>query len=379
LVEKFPMKKILLLLCAAGVMAGCEDRKRDGEAAPDSADGAEAAKPTEPVAGSPSEKPVVSSAQAGGFEDIAAGQGNGYQSQEVLLMLLREVERNPEEAASWAATLPPGVNRDACLEAVFSEWAGIDAEAAVDFARRKLSGMDLTVAAASIGAVLATDSPEAASMALSLVAEPIARGVVVESIASGAVSVDPQRASQWALALRDPVERRAALQSLVDAWSSTDLRSAAAWVDSALQGPEKSEAVEVLITNWASIDPRSAVEWLSARRGQVDFDGSGKILAESWAVVDPKAASQWAMAETGAAREDFVEAVMQSWALNETSNAIAWASAIGDPEIRGKALAAGFESIREDSPAALEAWIQANPGHPAMEVAVEAREETPGE
>jgi len=359
-------------------MAGCEDRKPDGEAVPDSANGAEAAKPADATTGSPAETAPVSLAEAGGLEEIAAAQGNGYQSQEALLMLLREVERNPEEAASWAATLPPGANRDACLEAVFGEWAGIDAEAAVDFARRKLSGMDLTVAAASIGAVLATDSPEAASMALSLVVEPIARGVVVESIASGAVSVDPQRAAQWALLMRDPVERGAAVQSVADSWSSMDLRAAATWIDSSLQGPEKSEAAEKLISNWASIDPRSAAEWLAARREQVDFETSGKILAESWAVVDPKAAAQWAMAEKGTAREDFVEAVMQSWALNETSNAIAWASAVGEPDIRGKALAAGFESIREDSPAALEAWIQANPGHPAMEVAVEAREKTPG-
>ena len=376
--RKCPMKKQILLLCASALFFGCEDSesgkaaaKPVTEVAP--GDGAVVAVPKPAEESASSSDPAARGGSA--FAAIAGMQRNGYQPEEALELLLAEVEKNPTAAAEFAVTLPPGANRDSCMEAVFAEWAAINEGAALEFARRNLKGMDLTVAAAAIASVLASDSPEAAQAALSLIAEPIPRGVVVQSIVSAAVATDPGRAAQWAIAQRNPVERRAAIGALAEAWSSEDLRAAAAWIDSVLQGEEKNMAAGVLLANWSSIDPRAAVDWLASRRGALDFQSGGEVLVDGWAVVDPRAAAEWVLAEPDSgSRGAFAETLMAGWALNETSNAIDWASGLGDPELRREALVAGFGAIKEDSPAALEQWIQSHPSHAALAEAVEVRD-----
>jgi hypothetical protein len=63
---------------------------------------------------------------------------------------------------------------------------------------------------------------------------------------------------------------------------------------------------------------------------------------------------------------------MSSWTLNETARAIEWADAIGNPELRRQALLAGFGALKGDSSAALNAWIQSHPRHPAAAEAMES-------
>ncbi len=370
------MKRAFFLLCLAGLLVGCEDspvvepESKNPPAA--KADSDETAGKVQPI---PSIQPA---AEPNGepLRRVEQLQSNGYQTDEALEILLAEIEKNPKASAKWAATLPPGANRDSCLETVFTEWALIEEYAAVDFARTNLSGMDLTVAAAAIAEVLAADTPESATAALSLVQEPIARGVIADVIARSAAENDPQRAAQWCLLQRDPVERAAAIGALVDVWSSTDLRSAAGWIDSSLQGEEKSIAVDMLMSNWGSIDPRAAAEWLAARRADIDYPSSSFILVSGWTMVDPRAAATWALSGTDAESQTaLVEEVMSGWALNETAKSIEWANTIGNPEIRRQALLAGFGAMQDDSPAALRTWIQSHPGHPALAEALESLEQ----
>jgi hypothetical protein len=370
------MKRAFFLLCLAGLLVGCEDSpfvepegKKPPAAKADSDETVREIQPTPPIqpAAEPTGEPL---------RRVEQLQSNGYQPDEALEILLAEIEKNPRAAAEWAATLPPGANRDSCLETVFTEWALIDQNAAVDFARTNLSGMDLTVAAAAIAEVLAADTPESATAALSLVKEPLARGVIADVIARSAAENDPQRAAQWCLLQRDPVERAAAIGALVDVWSSTNLRSAAGWIDSSLQGEEKNLAVEKLISNWASIDPRSAAQWLTDRRANLDYKSHSLTLASGWAMIDPPASARWALGEPDSDLQgSLVKEVASSWALNETAKSIEWANTIGNPEIRRQALLAGFGAMQDDSPAALRAWIQSHPGHPALAEAMESVEE----
>ena len=289
-------------------------------------------------------------------------------------VLEAEINRDPAAAASWAATLPPGSNRDECLELIFASWAGTDSDAAIAFARRNLAGMDLTVAAASIAETLAEESPESAVVALSLVAEPLARGAVVESILRGSTSVDPNRAAQWVLATKEPGERRVAIGTLISEWASIDPVATAAWIDSHLSGEEKSGAAGLLIESWGGLSPRAAADWLAAHREGLDYELSGGVLANQWAMVDPKGAASWAMAEKDSGlRESLVVGLVGTWALNESSNAIQWAAEIPDAALRREALVAAFEAISEESPEALDVWMASNPNHPAMREASEVR------
>ena len=72
-------------------------------------------------------------------------------------------------------------------------------------------------------------------------------------------------------------------------------------------------------------------------------------------------------------RESLVVGVVGTWALNESSNAIEWAVEIPDASLRREVLVAAFESISEESPEALEAWMISHANHPAMPVAREVQ------
>jgi len=309
-----------------------------------------------------------------GLEELASRITRSKLREEDLEGLEAECDRDPAATAAWAATLAPGSNRDECLELIFASWAGTDPDAAIDFARRNLAGMDLTVAAASIAETLAEESPESAVVALSLVAEPLARGGVIESIIRTSAAVDPRRAAQWALATKEPWERRVAINTLISEWASIDPMASAAWIDSHLSGEEKSGAAGLLIESWGSLAPRAAADWLAARRNGVDYELTGGTLATQWAIVDPKGALNWAMAEKDSGlRESLVVGVVGTWVLNESSNAIQWASQIPDAALRREALVAVFESMSDESPEVLDSWMKSNANHPAMREASEVR------
>jgi hypothetical protein len=56
-------------------------------------------------------------------KSLSALQSHGAQGGEAVELLADALEISPKQAAEWAATLPPGLNKDACLEIVFKGWA----------------------------------------------------------------------------------------------------------------------------------------------------------------------------------------------------------------------------------------------------------------
>lgn len=310
----------------------------------------------------------------GGLEGISKIITLGQLSDNTLVELEAAIDANPKAAAEWAATLPPGSNRDTCLELVFRKWGEVDAPAAIDFVRKKLKGMDLTVAAASIAEAMAFESPESATAALGLVTEPIPRGVVVRSVVASAFETDPSRTASWVLAQSSAAEREAALMALAELWSQRDPQACAAWVVSVLRGDDKTTAASELMESWGRLSPREAAQWLEAQKAGVDFELVGPVLAESWSIVDPKAAATWAGLENNPEiRSELVDVVVSNWVLNEAGNSIDWASGIQDAELRKSVLESAFTALAIESPAALENWIKTHPGHPAIHDAEEVQ------
>ena len=65
-------------------------------------------------------------------------------------------------------------------------------------------------------------------------------------------------------------------------------------------------------------------------------------------------------------KKSALETVSAAWIVNDTAGAVEWASKLPDTSLQQTALQAAFERLAEESPAALEYWIQQNPGHPAL-------------
>ena len=364
--------KLAVVSAASVLVVGCDG---GGDAAPE---GKKEAKMVEKkaVAASEVESESDEGASIVGLKELGEMIAAGRLTDEGLEILEEAAENDPAGTADWAVTLPPSAHRDTCLEIAFYNWGGEDSTAALNFIRGNLRGMDRTLAAASVAEALAEESPEAASAALALVAEPVPRGVVIESIVTAGVAESPQRVASWALALANPYERGAAVAALGRVWSEENPKACAAWIASSLNGDDRVNAGVELMANWGANAPREAAGWLAAQRGAEGYLEAGESLADAWSMVDPRAAASWAVEEPDAEmRSLLVDAVVTNWVLNEASNTIDWAQGLQDPGVREAALESAFLSLDVESPAALDYWLDTHPAHPAREIALSVREE----
>ena len=68
-------------------------------------------------------------------KSLSTLQSRGAQGGDAVELLAEAIEISPKQAADWAATLPPGLNKDACLEIVFNNWAQNAPKDAAQFAK----------------------------------------------------------------------------------------------------------------------------------------------------------------------------------------------------------------------------------------------------
>lgn len=363
--------RLLVVSAASVVVVGCDG---GGEAVPEGKNEPKVVEKKEAPAPDVAAEPL-GVAPGGGLKELGEMIASGRLTDEGLEMLEEAAEKDPAGTVEWAVTLAPSAHRDTCLEIAFYKWGGADSAAALNFIRGNLRGMDRTLAAASVAEALAEESPEAASAALALIAEPVPRGVVIESIVTAGVAESPQRVSSWALALSNPYERGAAIAALGRVWSEENPQACAAWIASTLKGADRVNAGVELMSNWGANAPREAANWLATQRESEGYVEAGESLADAWSMVDPRAAASWAVEEPDAdTRSLLVDAVVMNWVLNEASNTIDWAQGIQDPAVRAGALETAFISLDEESPAALDYWLETHPTHPARDIAQSLRE-----
>lgn len=134
-------------------------------------------------------------------KSLAALQAIGAQSGEAVELLGAAIEISPKQAAEWVATLPPGLNKDACLEIVFNNWAQNAPKDAAQFAKTHLKGVDYRLALASVVEGAASSSPDTAVTLLAGENEPLLRGVLIDSLVSGAIDKNSDFLAEWAAAL----------------------------------------------------------------------------------------------------------------------------------------------------------------------------------
>ena len=300
-------------------------------------------------------------------KSISALQSRGAQGGEVAELLKEAVKISPKQAAEWAATLPPGLNKDACLEIVFNNWSKEAPKDAAQFAKTYLKGVDYRLALASVVEGAASASPETAAALLASENEPLLRGALIDSLFSGAIDDHSEFLAGWAAALPPGNDRDKAISSLVEEWSTRRPVECEKWFTRTLTPEEKIEQAVILITNWASLNPREARAWVDSQTNPELKENASIALVESWAFVDPTAASQWAAGlQDPVLKKSALETVSAAWIVNDTASAVEWASKLPDTSLQQTALQAAFERLTEESPAALEFWIQQNPGHPAL-------------
>jgi len=300
-------------------------------------------------------------------KSLSALQARGAQSGEAVEILTQTLEISPGKTAEWVAMLPPGSNKDACIEIVFKAWSQEAPQEAAQFAKHHLKGVDYRLALASVAEGAASSAPEAAIQLLAGEKEPLLRSALIDSIISGAIDDHADFLTEWVAAMPPGNDRAKALASLVEEWSARQPAECEKWFSRTLAPGEKTEYAVSLITNWASIHPREARAWVEAQTDPGLRNSASIALVESWAFVDPASASQWAAAlQDPVLKKSALETISAAWIVNDTAGAVEWAAKLPDTSLQQSTLQAAFERLAEESPSALEFWIQQNPNHPAL-------------
>ena len=152
-------------------------------------------------------------------KSLSALQSAGAQGGEAAELLKEAVKISPKQAAEWTAMLPPGLNKDACLEIIFKSWSQKSPKDAAQFAKSYLKGVDYRLALASVAEGTASSSPETAVTLLAGENELLLRSVLIDSLVSEAIDAHSDFLAEWTAALPLGNNRDKAISSLVEEWS----------------------------------------------------------------------------------------------------------------------------------------------------------------
>ena len=122
------------------------------------------------------------------------------------------VGQSPEQAAGWAAGMPPGDIRTSAMSTVVESWAAKDARAAAEWVST-LSGTDREQSAGSLVVALLEKRPSEALDWINTISDPNERNRVAERAAERLSLRDPAAARKWIEAAPVTPELRERLQS----------------------------------------------------------------------------------------------------------------------------------------------------------------------
>jgi hypothetical protein len=209
---------------------------------------------------------------------------------------------NPAEAASAAAALPLGANRNMALQGVAKDWANKDPQAALDWA-------------ASLG----SDGTGELKAAL---------------IATG--QKDPNLAASYVNKLTDASARNSAISSIAQSMSQDNPAGALDWLDQTATGKTYDNSANKIMANLAQHDPATAATLMAKVTEPGVRDTAIANLAKNWGSKNPQAAVAWAQSlpdSDGAARNSALRVIVNTWSKYDSSAAAAFVQKAPDPTI----------------------------------------------
>jgi hypothetical protein len=299
---------------------------------------------------------------------------------------LRAIARtDPLAAIRHIERQPAGNGRDSLFADVAGQYAKLDPEAAIRWAR-SLEPASRSVAAAVAETIAETDLERAIELELD---PEWSGGAAVDVRTATRVAADSDRARRLAdvLAARSDADARAFLDTLVRSWSSADTEAAFAWlkahaeiadgynlsfvarnigsgdpdaaarrIDELPPAMREEWAVQVAML-YAERDLPRAAEWLERFRGEPAYDAAlGPIIARR-AGADPRLAARLLPSASRAMRYVASEQLARTWVLIEPTAAAEWAESILEPELRAAAVAAVAAEWAKRDAAAAQDWL----------------------
>jgi hypothetical protein len=150
-------------------------------------------------------------------------------------------QSSPEEAARWAAALPPGKEQDQAVLAVINHWTGTDPAAAAawttQFAEGPLRERAMSVVARQWG----QRDWNAAAGWLETLAMGSSRDAAIGAFVTSADGYDIKLALEWANQMEAPDSRAMRVEDTARRWLREDNAAARAWLEKAQLPPGIAE------------------------------------------------------------------------------------------------------------------------------------------
>lgn len=322
---------------------------------------------------------------------IVLGDISTVPFQELYAVLSARSAKDLAELAAQLNDLPPGRETKAKINAFFTAWAHLDANAALA-AAAALKNADAR--SQGIGAVIRGADPAAAkSLAAALTklpadalpapqkaralsgavtkwseVDPVAAAKFLDesnardrefymarmSIAKNWAAADPAAALAWAQAQKDPQDQRIAMSGVIGGWWENDPRAAEDYVAAHLEtlGPG---SVMRLTTLLYEQDPQRAREWASRLSTPEARRSADSYIAMQMAESDPKAATEWAATLPEDVRSRTLGSAMTRWARSDPQKAAEWINTLNGT-VRDEAVTIFSSTIARDDPAAALTW-----------------------
>jgi hypothetical protein len=152
------------------------------------------------------------------------------------------------------------------------------------------------------------------------------RGAALEAVARHYMAVDPSSGAAWAAEIATGPDTRDAVARVADRIAERDVAQALAWTRQLQPSPGQLEAYEQVFSEWARKDPTS---------------GSQELL----------------QMPSGRERDSAIHSFSRTLVAENPGDAIVWASAISDPELRLDTQIDVARSWNQSAPDAARSWI----------------------
>ncbi len=265
-----------------------------------------------------------------------AGRLRQFLSEEnaaALFTLLRE----PASAAKFAATLDHCATRSAMLKRALESWSSEDCGAALRWAENLPEGWPKRTAFAALAQTVSPEKIRELSASAS--ALDATYGDVHAVLAVRWAEFDCAAALAWAGTLTPGAARQGAVASVMAVWARQSPQAAANHVLDLALGAERTFAAGQVAAAWARVDPLSAAAWLESVSDPASQSDAVAPLVAVWSQRDPVATANWLLAHSSGALVDrgLVE-LSRNLKASQPALAFVFADAIEARELRWQQL-----------------------------------------
>ncbi|MES2594482.1 MAG: hypothetical protein V4662_04050 [Verrucomicrobiota bacterium] len=171
---------------------------------------------------------------------------------------------NPTAAIEMTLKLNMGERRATVMRSVFTEWAKVDAAAALAYSNAHPElPVDSFAFSTGLSRLAAQDPENAAKVALTM-KDSLTRGSSLTAVMTAWVAKNPGDAVAWAQSLSDPSQRRDAMAAAIGAWAKVDPQAALAHAQSITDPDTRANTLKKGFNDWFRMDPTAATAYMAA-------------------------------------------------------------------------------------------------------------------